>query len=426
MEGAVPDQQQIFYHLGVALAIGLLIGTERGWKDRETDEGGRVAGLRTFGLIGLLGGGTALIARELGVLLLGFAFVALAGVLTAAYVANLGRRPDDAGITSLIAALLTFIFGALAVLHQVLVAVAAAVVTTLLLDVKPVLHRWIDVIQAKELRAALKLLLISVVVLPVLPNQGYGPWQAINPYEVWWMVVLIAGISFAGYLAVSVGGAHKGTLFTGLFAGLASSTALTWHFARLAKREPKMTPTLAIGILIACGTMLPRMAAIAVLFNWNLLRALLPPALVMTLVIYAVALWQMRRVSARLETAPPMENPLELKFALTFGVLLAVVLLLTKALDAWLGHAGLLLLAAVSGIANVDAITLSLARASREGDLVVVAVTGLVIAAAANSVVKAAIAALIGGRALGLKVMPPLVAAIVAGGLTTWLTLWRP
>jgi uncharacterized membrane protein (DUF4010 family) len=420
----VLDEQQTFYHLGVALAIGLLIGVERGWKEREAGEGDRVAGLRTFGLIGLLGGGSALIAGEYGVLVLGFTFVALAGVLTSAYVANLGRRADNAGVTSLIAALLTFVLGALAMLQDVVPAVAAAVVTTLLLDVKPILHRWVSAIEGNELRAGLKLLLISVVMLPVLPNRGYGPWQALNPYEIWWMVVLIAAISFAGYLAVKLAGAHRGALFTGLFAGLASSTALTLHFARVAAREPRMAPTLATGILLACGTMFPRMMIIAVLINWSLLRASLLPIAAMTFVVYAAALWFMRTASRELETRAPMENPLELRVAVTFGVVLAVVLLMTKALESWLGHAGLMLLAAVSGIADVDAITLSLARASRGGDLTVVAVTGLVIGAAVNSLVKAGMAAVIGGRALGSRVMLPLAAASAAGGLITWLTLW--
>lgn len=162
------DEQQTFLRLGVALAIGLLIGVERSWKEREAREGERIAGVRTYGLIGLLGGGMALVAERLGPLPLALAFVALAGVLTAAYVINV-ERDDDAGITSLVAGLLTFVFGALAGLGQVAVAAASAVVTTLLLGFKPVLHRWVSALEEKELRAGLKLLLISVVLLPADP-----------------------------------------------------------------------------------------------------------------------------------------------------------------------------------------------------------------------------------------------------------------
>ncbi|MGH7433583.1 MAG: MgtC/SapB family protein [Candidatus Methylomirabilales bacterium] len=414
------DQQQTFLRLGVALAIGLLIGLERGWKEREAREGERVAGVRTYGLMGLLGGGMALVAEHLGPLPLALAFVALAGVLTAAYVINVER--DDAGITSLVAGLLTFAFGALATLGQVAVAAASAVVTTLLLSFKPVLHRWVSALEGKELHAGLKLLLISVVLLPILPDRGYGPWQALNPYQIWWMVVLIAGISFAGYFAIKLAGARKGAVIAGLCAGLASSTALTLHFSRMARREPDATPVLATGILLACGTMYPRMLLVAGLVNPQLLERLWAAAAVMAALVYGTALsyWRFSAGRADDTAATPFKNPLELRTALSFGALLAVIMILGEALKAWLGEAGILMLAAASGVAEVDAITLSLARMSR-GDLAPgVAVTGLVTAAAANSFLKGALAAGIGGRQLGLRVGAPLLAASAGGLLSVW------
>ena len=177
------QSQQALYFLGVALAIGLLVGVERGWKGREAREGERVAGVRTYGLIALLGGGSALLLEHVGALAMGLVFVGLAGALTTAYVVNLHRR-DDVGITSLVAALLTFVLGALAGTGEVVVAAATAVVATLLLSYKPVLHRWVGVLEAKELRACIKLLLISVVLLPILPDRGYGPWSALNPFAL--------------------------------------------------------------------------------------------------------------------------------------------------------------------------------------------------------------------------------------------------
>ena len=141
---------------------------------------------------------------------MGLMFLGLAGALTAVYVVNLGEDEDDVGITSLVAGLLTFVFGALAGFGEVAIAGAAAVITTLLLGYKPLLHHWVSTLKGKELRAGLKLLLISVVLLPILPNQGYGPWQALNPYEIWWMVVLVATISFVGYFAIKFGGAQQG------------------------------------------------------------------------------------------------------------------------------------------------------------------------------------------------------------------------
>lgn len=419
------EEQQVFYHLGVALAIGLLIGVERGWKERETVEGERVAGLRTYGLIGLLGGGSALLAEYIGSLAVGLGFLGFSVMLTAVYVVNLHRGQEDVGITSLVASLLTFVFGALAASGEVAVAAAFAVITTLLLGSKPQLHHWLSVLEGKEVRAGLKLLLISVVLLPVLPNRGFGPWQALNPYAIWWMVVLIAALSFVGYFAVKLQGTGRGTIFTGLFGGLVSSTALTLHFSRMARRNAGIAPMLATGILLACGTMFPRMLLLASLLNPQLFRPLLLPATVMACLVYVPALWQWRsHRHASTGTESPVTNPLELKAALSFGVLLALVILLSKALRTWFGDTGVFVLAAASGVADVDAITLSLAGMTEENLSLSVVVLGIVIAAAVNTLTKAGMALAIGGRALALRVGLPLLASAVCGLTSAWL--WMP
>jgi uncharacterized membrane protein (DUF4010 family) len=416
------EEQQILYRLGAALAIGLLIGVERGWHEREAQEGARIAGVRTYGLVGLLGGGMALIAERFGALVIGLAFVGLAGLLAAVYVENLRRGRADVGITSLVAALLTFALGALAAMGEVVIAAASAVLTALLLGYKPQLHRWVNALEGDELRAGIKLLLISVVLLPILPNRGFGPWQALNPYAIWWMVVLIAGISFVGYFAVKIGGAARGTVFTGLAGGLASSTAVTLHFSRLAARDAGLAPVLATGILLACGTMFPRMLLVASLLNRELFQLLLVPALAMAACVYLPALLFLRSQSrAQPYAASPLRNPLELKTALGFGALLAAVMLLGKALQHVAGDAGLLALAAASGVGDVDAITLSLARMSQEDLPLAVAAGGAVVAGAVNSLVKGAMAGAIGGRAIGLRVGPPLLGAASAGLAAAWL-----
>jgi uncharacterized membrane protein (DUF4010 family) len=419
------EAQLVFYHLGVALAIGLMIGIERGWQERAAQEGERIAGVRTFGLIGLLGGVLALAAEALGALVLGLAFIGLVGALTAIYVINRQQGDEDVGITSLVAALLTFVFGALAAMGEVAVAAAFGVVTTLILSYKPVLHRWVGGLEADELHAGIQLLLISVVLLPILPNRGYGPWQVLNPYAIWWMVVLIALISFAGYVAIKLAGARRGTVFTGLFGGLASSTAVTLHFSRLCRRETVPAPMLATGILLACGTMFPRMVLVASVLNPALFQALVVPAAVMALLVYAPAIAYWRGSSGQSsDDAALLKNPLELKTALGFGLLLALVMLLGKALQRWLGEGGVLLLAAASGVADVDAITLSLARMARDDLGASFAVTGIVIAAAVNSLVKGGMATFIGGRRIGLLVGLPLLAGAVAGLAAAWLWVW--
>ncbi len=415
------EHQQIG-HLGIALALGLLIGIERGWHERAAHEGARVAGVRTFGLIGLLGGVMGLAATRMGVALIGLSFVGLVIALTAAYLTEL-KRDADLGITSLVAGLLTFGFGTLAVLGFSAAAAAAAVITALLLGVKPQLHRWVEALEPEELRAAVKLLLISVVLLPMLPNRGYGPWQVLNPYEIWWMVVLIAGISFTGYFAIKIAGERIGIAVTGLAGGLVSSTALTLHFARLRRTRPELTTLLASGILLACGTMFPRMLLISSLINPRLFPVILPPMVAMALPVYvpALAYWCFRGQQPGATQARVVQNPLELGTALRFGALLALILLLAASLQHFAGHLGVLLLAGVSGIADVDAITLSLSRMSTGNLSTAVVVAGVVIASAVNNGVKGLLAAVVGGVALGLRVGLPLLVALMAGLGTVWM-----
>lgn len=419
------EEQQVFYYLGVALAIGLLIGVERGWKEHEKKEGERIAGVRTYALIGLLGGGSALLAEQFGALVLGLAFIGLAGLLATGYLVSLGRKGDDVGITSLVAGLLTFVLGALAATGEVAIAAASAVITTLLLSYKPMLHHWVSTLDSKELRAGIKLLLISVVLLPILPDQGYGPWQALNPYTIWWMVVLIAMISFVGYFAIKIAGTRRGIVFTGLFGGLAASTAVTLHFSRLSRRDEVLSPVLATGILLACGTMFPRMLLVASVISPGLFKLLLVPAAVMAILTYLPALVYWRTPSEnKTDAASQLGNPLELQAALGFGVLLTLVMLLGRALQNWFGETGVLALAAASGIADVDAITLSLADMSQDDLTMPIAVTGIVIAASVNSLVKGGMAVFIGGHGIGQRVGLPLLGSAVGGLVSVWLWVW--
>ncbi len=410
--------------LTIALAIGLLIGVERGWSRREQEEGSRVAGVRTYALLGLLGGVAGLIARHLGAVWLGAAFVGVASALVVAQVLRC-RRTGDLGVTSLVAGLLTFSLGALASFELVVPAVAGAVVTTLLLSYKPRLHAWLAHLRPEELQAGLKLLLISVVLLPILPDRGYGPWEALNPYQIWWMVVLIAAISFVGYLSVKVAGARRGLLLTALAAGLVSSTALTLHFARLARGGAAPANLLAAGVLLACGTMFPRMLLVSAAVDWQVARHLALPLAAMAVVVYAAAAWCWWRTPAGEQAAerasePYRQSPLDLGSAVRFGVLLAVIMLAAEALRRTWGETGIYLVAALSGISDVDAITLSLARLAGEELALGVAVVGVTLAAVSNNLVKAGIAAAVSRGRIAGAVILPLVAASVVGVVLAW------
>lgn len=415
------EELKPFYSLGLALALGLLIGLERGWKERHLLEGGRIAGIRTFALIGLLGGVWGLLAHELGQILLAVAFGALSLVLISAHIMAQSRE-NDIGITGEIASLLTFAFGAMPALGYPALAASGAVITATLLGIKPMLHNWVSRLEERELYAAFKLLIISVVILPLLPNQGYGPWAALNPYSIWWMVVLIAGISFVGYFSMKIVGPRKGILLTGLTAGVASSTAVTVNFARIARNTPASSNILAAGTLIACATMFPRMLIISALFSGELAAQLLFPVLVMMSLSYALAAlcWKISAPSVHQEE-PSLANPFELKPALLFAALLAGIILLSQGLSEHFGDAGIYTLAAVSGLADVDAITLSLANFTNGQLPVHVATLGILIAAFVNSLIKGGLAMGIGGWELGYRVAGTLTMAVGAGLLTWWL-----
>lgn len=411
---------ELFERLAIALALGLLIGLERGWKGREAAEGQRIAGIRTFGLISLLGALWAMAAREVGEVLLGFAFVAFAGVLIAAHVVG-AREQQGYGITTVVAALITFVLGALSMVGDLAVTAAAAVVTTVLLGVKPLLHEWVQHLKWRELLAAFKLLLISVVLLPVLPDRGYGPWEALNPRQIWWWVVLIATISFVGYFAVRIAGTRLGILFTAMFGGLASSTALTLNFSRLGRRSPGGHLLLSAGIIVAAATMFPRVLLEVGIVNPQLLPLVLWPMLAMTLscCLAAPLLW--RRAARGSCPEVKLENPFELRPALQFGVLLVAIMLLSKAAEQWFGATGIYVLAAVSGLSDVDAITLSLSRLARHDLDAHVAARSIVLASIVNTLAKGTLVSALAGRRMGLQVGNVFLLASAIGGATLFL-----
>lgn len=408
--------------LGIALAVGLLIGVERGWKLREAKDGERIAGLRTYGLIGLLGGTAGLLFQYMGALVFGMVFMGFTIAVTVPYVLR-RLKSDDASITSLVTMLLTFILGSLVVLEHINLAASSAVVTVLLLRFKEALHGWLRKLGRQELHAAIQLLLISVVMLPVLPNQGYGPWLVFNPFEAWWMVVLIASISFVGYFSMKISGTEKGVILTALAGGLVSSTALTLHFSRLYKKQPAMDSMLAAGILMACATMFPRILLIAGLINPALLPVLLTPMAVMSLLtfFFAALIWREKETNKATPDLSSLINPLELKSALFFGALLVLVLLLGKAAVHYYGEKGVYLLALLSGIADVDPINLTLSKMSRTDLPLDVAVLGIVIAASTNTLVKAGLAVAVGGRKMFLQVFIPLLITASAGVAVFWM-----
>ena len=414
---------EVFKSLAIALALGLLVGLQREWRAQASEDDHFLsAGLRTFGLIGLLGGIMALIAEQVGVWIVGVGFAGVTIMVGVAYFRHSGKQ-EGIGLTTEIAALLTYILGAAVFMGYTIPAAATAVTITFLLSLKPLLHKIVAQLERNEFYATLKLLLISVVLLPLLPNQGYGPWEVFNPYEIWWMVVLIAAISFVGYFAMKIAGARHGAILTGLFGGLASSTAVTLSLSRYARSEPGFSSPLAAGIIAACATMFPRILLVAFAINSEVGSKLLFSLGTTALLTFLSAFLFWRKSDKKQsESELELQNPFQIMTALKFGALLTAILFFAKVLTEWLQEAGLYILAAVSGITDVDAITLSVSRMSLDEIEVQVATIAILIAALVNSLVKSGMALTIGGKALGAKVGLPLSGALVCGFLV-WLFL---
>lgn len=420
------EQLEIFKRLAVALAAGFLIGLERGWADRDEPEGQRIAGIRTFGLISLLGALWSLVYMSTGSWAVVLAFLGFCGlVIVAEWLRS--QKQGGYGITTAVAALITFVLGAVASLGHLSVAAGTAVVVALILGLKSRLHGWLQRLDEEELLATLKLLLISVVLLPVLPDTGYGPWQALNPYEIWWMVVLVAAISYCGYFAVRIAGPRRGILLTAISGGFVSSTAVTLTLARMQKKGRQFDPVYATAIILASATMFPRMLIWVAVIQPRLLQGLVWPLGLMTAAAILISLlaWRDGSRSRVRETEIPLHNPFDLKTALQMGAILAAVMVLARGLSAWFGNAGVYLLAVVSGVGDVDAITLTLSRMSESELAAATAVTAITVAGMMNTITKAVLAGGIGGLQLGRYTGIRFAIILLAGAAGLLVIYWQ-
>lgn len=409
------SEHDLIFRVAVAVAAGLLIGMERGWQSRDAHQGLRVAGIRTFALIALLGSGWGLLLDQSRLLLLGFAFFGFAVVIAAAQVTK-AIRLGDYGITTTIAALLTFVLGAAAAQGHVTFVASVAVIATTLLGVKPILHKWVSKLDQKDLYAVFQMLLISVVLLPVLPNQRYGPWGFFNPYEIWWMVVLIAAVSFSGYFAMKAAGPRRGIGLTAFFGGLVTSTAVTLNFSKIGRHSPKHSGVLTAGILIACGTMFPRTVLLAGVIYPPMMALLALPLGLMALFCFGGAAYFWRSSTQEAEAGGEgLRNPFEIMTALKFGALLALVMFLVRALRDGFGDMGIYLVSVLSGITDVDTITLSMSRLASEDLAAEVAARAIVLASISSTLFKGLLAVFIARGKMAMRVAIPMSLSAVAG-----------
>ena len=412
------EHTALFYRFGAALAIGVLIGLQReyayGGSDKEL-----FAGVRTFPLIGLLGCTAALASSELDS---PWGFVGVVGLtgalIVVAHFVGAWRR-EGTGLTTEMATLLTLLAGALCYWDYLALAAAIGVVTTVLLSLKSEMHAFADRITREDVYATLKFAVITAIVLPLLPNRAYGwpPLDVLNPYEIWLMVVLISAISFLGYVLIKLVGPRQGISLTGLLGGLISSTPVTLSFAQRSRKETELAKPFALAITVAWAITYVRVMVEVATLNTALLDKLWLPLLASALIGLAYSGYLYLRQRTDEEGDVSYSNPFELGTALKFGLLYAVVLVISKAAQVYLGNTGVYLSSFLSGLPDADAVTLSMAQLSRgEGGLdVTTAARAVVIGVMANTVAKGAI--VLGGGSSGLRkaILPGLILMLVTG-----------
>jgi uncharacterized membrane protein (DUF4010 family) len=401
----------LYQNLALALAIGLLIGVERGWSLRDEPDGGRVAGLRTFGLLGLAGGIAGLLGQQGQPLVAAAIAVATLAILVIGYRRGVLAN-GNLSATTAIAALVTFGLGAMATLGLAIPALVAAVAATVLLSQRDRLHGWLRGLTETEIQAVVRFAVIAGAIWPLLPDAQMGPFNAWNPRDLWLVVVLVCGISFAGYVASRRFGARHGVIATAAIGSLYSSTAVTAALSQQLKAEPAQARVFAAGIAVASAVMIARvlvLTALLVPFALPRLALIIGPAGVVALVFVAIAWRAARGVTAIAETAA--RNPFALLPAIGFAAFVAVLALVVRWAEARYGSAGIAALLAITGAMDVDAAIVTM-RGLPQGTIAS-DLAGMILSLPVflNTLVKAGIVITTAGWRSGRGGAVPLVAA---------------
>ena len=404
------DSTSLFQSLGIALGLGLLVGLQREHAEK------RLAGLRTFPLVTVLGTVCALLATQFGGWIVAVGFAALTGVIVIGNFAAPKDSDSGHGVTTEVAMLLMYGVGACLVAGHRELAIVIGGVIAVLLQFKVQLHGIAARLGDNDLKAIMQFALISLVVLPFLPNRAYGPYSVLNPRQIWWMVVLIVGLGLGGYIIYKFFGSRAGILLGGLLGGIISSTATTVSYARRTVATPETSLSAATVIIIASGVVFVRVLLEIAVVAPSLLLTAAPPILIMLVVLSVVSAHLWFKSGREQIDMPPQGNPTELKPALIFGVLYAIVLIAVAAAEDKFGNRGLFVVAGLSGLTDVDATTLSASQLVNSGRLSAADGWRLVVTAlTTNLLFKGAAAGVLGHRQLLVKIAPLYAVAIVAG-----------
>jgi uncharacterized membrane protein (DUF4010 family) len=402
----------IFQKLGIALLLGLLVGLQR------QSANSRTAGIRTFALVSLLGGLSGLLVLKLGATwLLGAGLVAITLLLIVSNLEKLRSPEPDPGLTTEAAVLLMYFVSAYVFVGETPVAIATAGVTALLLHLKEPLHRFVSKIGGRDLKAIMQFVLLALVILPVLPDVDVGPYNSLNPRELWFMVVLIVGISLVGYVAFRILGPRKGALLAGILGGIISSTATTASYARRSATVTELVPSAALVICIASTIAFLRVLVEVWVVSPGIMPHIIWPLGAMLVLMGLVSLALYLRKKAPSALVINQDNPSELRMALAFGALYALISLAVVWGRNRFGTQGLYSVAFLSGLADVDAITLSTASLMKRDQIGPdLGWRVILIASLSNLAFKAMMCLILGGKRLFRSVAAPFGIAI-AGGL---------
>ena len=407
----------------VALLVGFLIGLDR--ERAEVRKGRDVfAGVRTFPLIALAGAVSMVLMPIAGPALLIASFAAVAAVAVVAYIRS--SAAGEIGATTEMAAIVSFLLGALAGSGQLVMASAAGVTIAVLLVAKPRLEVFSRTLTSEEIRAALELAVISVIVLPLLPNRGFGPWGVLDPFEIWMIVVLVSALSFVGFIATRTMGERRGLAVAGAMGGLVSSTAVTLAMAERARADEGVGRAAASATVLASCVMSLRIAFLAGIINAGILPRLLPVVGAMAAVGGLAALWLARGPGDEpTASGGNLSNPFSLKAALSFGLLYALILLAVRAAQVYFGDGGTFAASALSGVADVDAVTIAFSRLGPMTDDWRTPASAVTLAVVVNMIVKMGLGIGVGGGRFRRHVALALGLMALVGGATGALVYLR-
>lgn len=381
----------LLQQFSIALLIGALIGLERE-KKKASAQRASFSGIRTFILLAQMGAVSAWLSQQIAVFwLFPLSLVAVALVIITAYVLENKAQGNALGLTSELAAITVFLLGGAVMYGYAELAVMLAIVTSAVLAFEQPLHGLVARIDEDDLYAGIKLLIASFIVLPLLPNTPIDPWQALNPYKLWLLVILISALSLSGYVAMRLLGPQRGTLLMALTGGIVSSTAVTLSLAKQSHEwpDPAESARLAAGVFIAWLVMVLRVTLMLFVLAPALLKSMWWMLLSFGVVTLVVAWYWWRQSQRSSATAGNLvlSNPFSLWSAIKFGLFFAVVLLLVNVAKLYAPGEAMLLIAALAGATDVDAIALSMMQLAGQGQ-VSLAALALMVAICTNSVVK--------------------------------------